>query len=183
MKITVFAGYYFPRVGGYITNVHELARRLVANGHKVTIITCNTENSLADYELRDGVGIIRLPAWDLVGRTFPLPKPSFALFRLWFRKPEVVFTQTRFFPTSLLGALYAWWWRGTKHIHVERGTCHSVVADKKLSLAVRAYDHTCGALVCRMAEKNVGVSQAACDFTAHLGGKNRRVIPNGVEIE
>lgn len=179
--VTIYSAFYTPVVGGYIKNVREIAKRLQSDGYSVTIVTCNPGGYPA-LEYDAGVKVVRLPAWNLLGASFPVPKPSFTLARVMAAKNDVVFTQTRFFPTSLLGALAAWNQR-QKHIHVERGTCHSVVDGKGLGVAVRAYDHLFGALVVRLAVKNVGVSQAACDFVGHLGGKNRQVIFNGIAVE
>lgn len=179
MNLTIFAAFYIPAVGGYCYNIHELAKRLVAEGHQVKVVTCNTEGCKG-HETMDGVEIVRLPCWQLIGRTFPVPKLSVALLEAWRGKPDVVITQTRFFATSLLGAFMAFLYPAPL-VHVERGTCHSVVSSRPLALAVRLYDHLFGALVVRNARVNVGVSQVAADFTGHLGGKNQRVIYNGIE--
>jgi len=180
MKVVFFCAYYYPHVGGYCSNIHELAKRLVEQGHKVKVVTCNTEH-MPEEEYMDGVYILRLPAWDLLNKTYPIPKPSWSLLRAWMSKPDVVITQTRFFSTSLLGAIYAWWYP-VPLIHVERGSVHSVVEEGLIGKMVRMYDHTLGRWVVRSAKVNVGVSEAASDFVMHLGGKNRRVIYNGVRM-
>lgn len=180
MRISIYCGYFLPHVGGYCTNIHELAKRLVESGNDVKIVTCNTEN-MPSEETMDGVYIVRLPAWDLFNKTFPVPKPCLSILKGWMSKPDVVITQTRLFPTSLLGAINAWLYP-VPLIHVERGSCHSVVSGKLFSSLVRVYDHTCGTIVVKYARKNIGVSEAACEFVKHLGGKNRQVIFNGVEI-
>ena len=181
MKIVVFAGFYLPYIGGYIKNIHELSRRLVKDGHEVYVITCDTENLKDDYI--DGVVIIRLPSWNLLNGTFPVPKLSKTLINCLFNKKAVggvVITQTRFFITSLLGLIYS-----KNHrlplIHVERGTCHSVVPNRLVSVLAQVYDHTIGSLIVRSAKVNIGVSQSACDFIKHLGGKNTQVVHNGIE--
>lgn len=180
MRINVFAAFYQPHVGGYCQNIHELAKRLVVEGHAVKVITCNTEEWPED-EYNDGIQILRLPCWQLLDKQYPVLKPSLALLRAWWGKPDLVMTQTRFFSTSLLGALFAWVYP-CPLIHVERGSVHSVVSGGITGKLVRAYDHTLGALVVRRAKVNIGVSQAACDFVGHLGGKRRKVIYNGVAL-
>lgn len=179
MKAIIFAAYYAPHVGGYCKNIHELSRRLVERGHEVIIVTCNTENAVR-FEKKDGVVIARLPAWDILNKSFPIPKPTRMLREIFNQKPDVVLTQTRFFTTSLVGAIFAI----THHIpliHVERGTVHTVTG-KLVSVLAQVYDHTLGTFVVKTAVKNVGVSQAACNFIEHIGGKNTEVIYNGIDV-
>lgn len=181
MKIAVYAGYYAPHCGGYCTNIHELAKRLVAHGHQVTVITCNTEYKSKVEETRDGVRILRLPAWDLLHKTYPVPKPSVDILRAWAVAPDVIVTQTRFFSTSLLGACFSIL-GGKPLIHVERGSVHTVLGNPALSFIARVYDHTLGTLVVKRAKRNIGISQAACNFIGHIGGKKAEVIFNGIEV-
>ncbi len=183
MRVLVCAGYYAPHIGGYEKNVHELVERLVDKGHNVTILTCNTE--LAEgWELNGNIFIQRLPSWNLLSRTFPFPKPSLDLFRLFShvgtKAYDVVVTQTRFFPTSFVGLLFAKRYH-IPLIHVERGTCHAVLSNKILGLVGQIYDHTMGSAIVKTAKVNVGVAQSACEFVKHLGGKRIRVIYNGID--
>jgi len=180
MKAVIFAGYYVPHTGGYIKNIHELATRLVVKGHEVTIITGNTESSKR-FEMLDGIHIIRVPVWKALNNEFPIPKPSRLLWYVLHSRHDVVLTQTRFFVTSLLGCIYARW-RNIPLIHVERGTVHTVTGSVIVRFLAQVYDHTLGTLVVKSAKVNVGVSQAACRFIEHIGGKNTRVIYNGISI-
>ncbi len=183
MKVICFASYYHPHVGGYCKNIHELSKRLVQKGYKVTVVTCDTE-SVRELEYMDGICIVRLPCWNLMGGNFPIPKLSkhfFGLFGRYSGKPaDVVVTQTRFFATSLLGLLFA-----KRHrlslIHVERGTVHSVLPSKVISWLARVYDHTFGSLIVKSARVNVGISESACEFIRHLGGKNVKLVYNGID--
>jgi glycosyltransferase involved in cell wall biosynthesis len=180
VRIAIFAAYYLPHIGGFEKNVHELSKRLVARGHKVTIIT-NTLKRNMKTEMMDGVRIIRLPSWLLFGGTYHAPKLSKkALRKLWGLKCDVVMTQTRIFAFSLLGTVMARL-RGLPHVHVERGTCHPVVTSKFIDLLSKANDHVLGSLIVKSARFNVGVSEAAREFVGHMGGKNAVVIHNGIE--
>jgi glycosyltransferase involved in cell wall biosynthesis len=182
MNILIFAGYYHPHIGGYIKNIHELAKRLVGEGYEIAVVTCNTE-SLEPSETIDGVLIQRLPSLKLLGGTFPVPKPSFHLLSFLFSKSDydVVVTQTRFFVTSLVGMLYAKIHK-LPLVHVERGTCHSVVSNRLVSLVARIYDHTMGTAIVKAAKLNVCVSESARTFVLHLGGKDTMVVYNGVDM-
>ncbi len=185
MHVLIFAAYYHPHIGGYEKNIHELAKRLVKNGYWVGIITCNTEDAEYLDEL-DGVDIKRLKCWHILNKTFPIPVLNLCNLRRIFNKEDsdvdIVVTQTRFFPTSLLGLIYSKI-KGIPLIHVERGTCHSVVSNKLVSAVARFCDHTVGSMIVRSAKVNVGVSEAACAFIKHLGGKVTMTIYNGIEAQ
>lgn len=186
MKILICAALFAPRIGGYEKNVSIIAKRLANNGHRVDIVTCNTNNA-PDYESRldDRFFIIRLPAWNLLNGAYPVPSISFKtlcmLKRILRYDYDAVLTQTRFFATSFLGYLIALI-KNVPLIAVEKGTCHSVVQNKIVGLINKLYDHTIGTLIVKSAKVNVGVSQAAADFVKHLGGKCR-VIYNGIDCD
>lgn len=185
MKILICAALFSPHIGGYEKNIEILAKRLIKKGHEIDILTCNTNNA-DDYEGGDNQHLItRLPCWNLLNGAYPVPSLSLKTLRMLKKvfdyKYDVVITQTRFFATSILGAMIA----DIQHIpliHVERGTCHSVVQNKVVGLVNKFYDHTIGTLIVKSAKVNVGVSQAAADFVKHLGGKCR-VIYNGIDCD
>ena len=184
-RILICAGYFYPHLGGMEKIVYELSRRLRVRGYEVYIVTCNTEG-VATTEKEDGIHIYRLPAWNALGGTYPIPKPSIAGFRIIWKilrmRVDLVNTQTRFFNTSLLGLIVAEMKR-IPLVHTEHGTTHSVTANRYVRTIAKTYDHVIGSLIVRRAKQNIGVSQAACDFVRHLGGKNPAMIPNGIDIE
>jgi len=183
MKILVFAAYYYPHVGGYEKNIHELNKRLRQRGHEIGIVTCNTDKAVPQEEL-DGIHIYRLPAWNIMGGTYPIPKPTPATFKvlrkLCKKQFDLVNTQTRFFFTSFIGLVFARFKR-VPLVHTERGTRHSITPNKLAEAIGKIYDHTIGSLIVKAAWKNIGVSQAACDFAKHLGAKDSIVIYNGID--
>jgi glycosyltransferase involved in cell wall biosynthesis len=182
-RILIFAAYFHPHIGGYEKIVYELSRRLVQSGYEIDILTCNTEKAPAFEEL-DGIRIYRLPCWNALNSLYPIPKPcptSFRILRRLLRKNyDVIHTQTRFFVTSFLGLIFAKLKR-TPLVHTEHGTRHSTVPNKVIDLISRAYDHSIGALLVKSARKNIGVSEAACEFLKHLGAANAQVIYNGID--
>ena len=182
LNIAIFAAFYQPHIGGFEKNAHELAKRLVLKGHNVSIVTCNTNNANA-YELIDKVFVVRLPCWNILNGAYPIPLPKLSKQlqgSSLLVNPDVVITQTRFFPISLLGMLFALVKRKPL-IHVERGSCHSVVQSGIVNLICRIYDHIIGSLIVKYAKVNVGISSSACDFINHLGAQ-ARLIYNGIEI-
>ena len=182
-RILIFAAYFYPHVGGYEKIVYELSRRLVQRGYEIDILTCNTERALS-YEELDGIHIYRLPSWNALNSLYPIPKPcptSFKILRGLLRKNyDVINTQTRFFITSFLGLIFAKLKR-TPLVHTEHGARHSIVPNKVIDLISRAYDHSIGALIVKSARRNIGVSEAACEFLKHLGAANAQVIYNGID--
>ena len=177
------AGYFYPHIGGYEKNVYELSRRLVQRGYEVDILTCNTEHS-STYEELEGIHIYRIPSWNALSSTYPVPKPSLTSFRILRRllrkNYDVINTQTRFFITSFLGLVFAKV-KKTPLVHTERGTRHSIVANKVIDLLSRAYDHSIGSLIVKSATRNIGVSEAACEFLKHLGATDTQLIYNGID--
>jgi glycosyltransferase involved in cell wall biosynthesis len=180
MRVLVLAGFFVPHVGGYIKNIHEVSKRLVLKGNQVTVITCNTE-SAKRFEILDRVKIIRLPVYSFTNESAPVPKFAAVLKLFKRRNYDIVITQTRFFPLSVIGALYARIY-GIPHIHVERGSCHSVSESKFQRMYIKMFDHTIGSFVVKSAKKNIGVSQKACEFVKHIGGKNVSCIHNGIDL-
>jgi len=178
MRLLIFAAYYLPHVGGYITDMHQFAKSMVQLGCKVDVLACNTEH-VATREDIDGVSIYRIPSWDLLDGQYPIPKPCLKLLMLMFSRYDVVSTQTRFFFSSFLGALYAFF-TSKPHIHTERGGAHSIVSSRIVNMLGKMYDHTFGSLVVKLAYVNIGISEASCQFIKHLGGKNPIRIPQGI---
>jgi len=183
LKILIFAGYFYPHIGGYEQAIYELSKRLAKNGYEIDIITCNTENGIA-YEKLDGFHIYRLPSWNILGATYPIPKPTLTTLKtLWYllkKKHAVISTQTRFMTTSFLGLVFAKI-KKIPLVHTEHGAKHSVVSNKMVDLISRTYDHTIGSLIVKSAWKNIGNSNATCVFLRHLGAKEAIVIHNGID--
>ena len=182
-RILIFAAYFHPHVGGYEKIVYELSRRLVQRDYEIDILTCNTERA-PFYEELDGIHIYRLPSWNALHSVYPIPKPcptSFRILRRLLRKNyDVINTQTRFFITSLLGLIFAKLKR-TPLMHTEYGARHSIVPNKVIDLISRAYDHSIGVLIVKSASRNIGVSEAACEFLRHLGATNIQLVHNGID--
>lgn len=63
LRILMVAARYYPLVGGTETHIYEVARRLAAGGHQVTILTTNPGHQLPAEEQVDGVTILRVKAF------------------------------------------------------------------------------------------------------------------------
>lgn len=185
-RVLIFAAFYYPHIGGYEKNIHELAKRLVKRGIEVDVITSCTNNEKAEIEI-DGVKVYRIPCWYLMGGTYPIPKPSLKILyifkKIFAKRYSVVNTQTRFFLFSLLGAIFAKI-RGIELIHTERGASHSILENSVSSFISRVFDHVFGSFIVKASNKLVAVSSATHQFLLHLGGKNKKIaiIPNGIDL-
>jgi len=184
-RVLVFAAYFYPHVGGHEKYAYELSIRLVRRGYKVDILTCNTEKA-PTYEELDGMEVYRIPSWDILGGNYPIPKPApttfKSLLKLLRRNHIVITTHTRFFLSSLLGLIFARI-KGVPLVHTEHGAAHSVLSNKVLDIISKSYDHTVGSLIIKLAWKNIGVSNAACNFLKHLGATKTSIIPDGVDTQ
>jgi glycosyltransferase involved in cell wall biosynthesis len=184
-RILIFAAYFHPHLGGYEKNIYALSERLAERGCEIDVVTCNTEGASVEEEV-NGIRVHRLPSWNILANTYPIPKPTATTFKILFelsrKRFDLINTQTRFFSTSLLGLIFARIKR-TPLVHTERGTRHSVLSNRLIELLSKVYDHTIGSLIVKSAKRNIGVSQAACDFLRHLGARNTIVIPNGIDTD
>jgi len=183
-RIVVFAAHFAPHVGGVEGYTQALWSRMVRRGWDVIVVTTNT-NGGPPSQTMDGLRVIRLPAWQLLERRVPIPKPSQALLGLarglLAAPPDVIVSNTQFFPTSALAALLARR-TGRPLLHIEHGSAPVALGRPIVDRLTGAYDRALGGWVLRSADRCVGVSQAVRDFlrtffrVAEVG-----VLPNGVE--
>jgi len=183
-RIVVFAAHFAPHVGGVERYTQALWSRMVRRGWDVIVVTTNT-NGGPPSQTMDGLRVIRLPAWQLLESRVPIPKPSQALLGLarglLAAPPDVIVSNTRFFPTSSLAALLARR-TGRPLLHIEHGSAPVALGRPIVDRLTGAYDRALGGWVLRSADRCVGVSQAVRDFlrtffrVADVG-----VLPNGVE--
>ncbi len=181
MRVAIFAAFYPPDVGGYANNVRALAQGLSNQGCAVAIVACGKVTA----KYNDGlVRVYKLPCFQLLSGRYPALKPSVAtmmtLKALRRLNMDVVNTQTRFYPITLLGMLFAKM-TGAKLVHTERGATHNLAFKGALGTLSRAYDHSVGALLIRAANEVIGVSDGACEFAQHLGARDPITVHNGLD--
>ncbi len=187
MRIVVFAAFYYPYRGGYVESVYEVSKGLVERGFGVTVFACDTHHA-AREEFHEGICIVRIPSWNSawLNNSFPLPKPWALippLFHLWREDIDAIITETRFFPTTFIGAVMGFV-RRIPVVHVEQGSCHPASHRGVIRIIGSIIDHTFGWFACRSASAVVGVSAAAAAFAKHLGAQDSRtsVIHNPIDV-
>ncbi len=186
MKILVLASFFYPHRGGLEDYIHILSKGLSKRGFEVDVITCNTENA-KEYEEIDGFHIYRIPCWNIVGKQYPLPKPTLKTYKLFKsllnKNYTYINTHTRFWVLCLIGLFIAKY-KKIKLVHVEHGSVHSIVRGRFVGICAKIYDHTFGALLVKNADILIGVSDGAIEFARHLGAKGGIYrIPKGLDLE
>lgn len=186
MRYCFFAAQYLPTTGGVERFTCNLARRMIAAGHSVCVVT-SALPGLPDYEVDEcGVEILRMPSLLLLGGRFPVIRPGRAFARqakrLWDHAFDFCLINTYFYPLSL----YAAWQTHRRHIPaitVNHGTAWLMTGAPPVALAGRLYEHLAARWVRHFCPRFYGVSQACCDWVRHFGIQAEGVLTNAVDPE
>ncbi len=184
-EICMFAANYLPNIGGIERYTLYVGRQLTAMGHHVTIVTNNCFG-LADKEEADGMMIYRLPCYNFLRGRYPCPQKNKTYRRLYREIEQLPFDfvviHARFYFHSLNAAKMAYR-RRIPCITIEHGTGHLSVNQPLLDKAGALFEHFLTAQLKRYCHHYYGVSQAACDWSAHFGIRSEGVLYNAVDIE
>ncbi|MGV8172447.1 MAG: glycosyltransferase family 4 protein [Candidatus Woesearchaeota archaeon] len=185
MNIAIFCAYFYPHEGGTEKYAKELFQDL--KDINITIITANTEH-VKSYEKKFGMDIYRFKCWHIMGKTYPIIKPSEykdieKIFEESSHTFDYIITQTRFFNTTILGCRIAKKY-GIPLIHIEHGTMHSPIKNPILNMFGKLYDHTIGKQIIRSADKTIGISKSSGVFIKHLYRKAEpKIVYNSIDIK
>jgi len=178
-----FCANYLPNLGGVERYTYNLAKKLVAAGNQVTVVTSNVF-ALEEQETVDGIEIIRLPCFKLLGGRFPVLKPNRDFRRLNAmlkkRKFDFAVIQTRFYVHSGYAALYCKR-MGIPGIVIEHGTNHFTVNNPVLDFVGSIYEHFITFVIRRCRSDFYGVSQACCDWLKHFKIQAKGRLYNAVD--
>ena len=181
----IISAQFYPHVGGVERYTLYLGRKLIAAGNKVTIVTSNTGN-LPSEELMEGMQILRLPCYDLLGGRYPVFKRN-SEFKKIDRKVKAesydfMIINTRFYLHSLYGARFAKK-RGIPSIVIEHGTSHLSVNNKVFDTIGGWYEHFLTSQLKKYCKDYYGVSEACCEWSGHFGIQSKGTLYNAVEME
>ena len=186
--ILFIVNFYPPHVGGLERYTEGLARALAkASNHEIHIITHRDRPHLPDLELTpEGIRVHRIDSLFCVADVLCIPHPI----QLWkvlrsFSTHSIsgISIHTRFFPISLLGALFGKW-KSAKVIFTEHGSDYVRFPSSKLiELFSKIYDLTLGRWTIALATIRSGSSQSAARFVEHLGGQHVRILENAVDLD
>ncbi|WP_292701832.1 glycosyltransferase family 4 protein [Microbacterium sp. 69-10] len=181
MRIAFIVNNYPPRVGGVELHVRNLARGLIAQGHRVLVVTLSDRPGRADD---DGIDVVRLREHFRIGDIlgFPSAGATRRVARLLKELDiDVVSIHTRFFPMSWVG-LRAARRASLPVIHTEHGSDHVVSPSPAIRIGSRAVDLTIGRFVLRQATEVIGVSENVIAFVRRLSGRtDARVFYNAID--
>jgi len=62
LRLLMVTARYFPYIGGTEVHTYEVARRMAAAGHDVTVLTTDVSRTLPPMEYSEGVRVLRVPA-------------------------------------------------------------------------------------------------------------------------
>jgi len=179
MNILVWTAHFLPHVGGVENFSARLWPLIAAKAHCVHLFTCNTER-VDPEEIYNGVHVHRLRCAPLLSGRFPIPLgPSYTsiLSDIDF---HVAVTNTRFFPTSLLGALEAKK-RRRPYLHIEYGSGSYVVPNPIVNTVVKLWDLSLGRYILRNAAAVAAVSTSAAEYCSRLGASGVHIVPNAID--
>ena len=142
-KICIFASHYLPYLGGIERYTYNLSKALLEKGDQVLVVTCNDIKG-KDYEIMDGIGVLRLPCYNFMGGRYPVTRLSKKFFRLYRRLCgchfDLVLINARFYPHTLLGAWFAKR-NKIKSLILDHGTSHMTVGKKIPDLLFAFVEH------------------------------------------
>lgn len=149
---------------------------------EVFLLCGKHDMSLPIQEKKENVHISRFSSVDFLKDRYGLPYKSFynTIAKI---KPDILFTHTRFFPSSFLAG---WSIRkkfpSCRWVHIEHGQNSLHVGNVFLEGVGHISDQIFGRWIFRHADQTIVVSPTAEKFARSLGAKNIRIIPSGVEI-
>lgn len=184
MTICYFSAQYLPTAGGVERYTWNLARRAVRAGHRAIVITSALPDLPAREVDADGIEILRLPVFPLMGGRFPVLRPGPLLSRLKreiFSQPiDLCVIQTRMYSESLWAAHAAARYH-RRALVIDHSTGYMPVGGGLLSAAGRQYEQ----FVCRSIAKTgvpfYGVSRDSCIWLNTFGVTAAGELPNAVD--
>lgn len=182
MKIIDFVPYYPPHIGGLENYAEELHQNLSAKGNQITVFTSYLPATGKKIEKKQGVTIIRYPAFEIISG-YPLPSIwKFEFWRQWKKIKssnfDIVVSMVRFFIQPLMALFYA----KTKKIpliHIEH--CSNYVKNRLIiSIIAKFFDKTLGRFILVRANKIIAVSKPVALFIKVLANKSSSIIYRGM---
>ncbi|WP_456321333.1 glycosyltransferase family 4 protein [Palaeococcus sp. (in: euryarchaeotes)] len=179
MRIALVSDWYYPKVGGVASHMHNLALKLRESGNEVAIVT-NYWTTGKEQELEEkGIELIKIP-----GMISPLLEINLSfginsseeLFE-YLKDFDVIHSHHAFTPLSLKAAK-----AGRKMKKATLLTTHSISFAhesklwKALGLSFPIFSH-----YLKFPHRIIAVSNASKSFIEHFTDTPIRVIPNGVD--
>lgn len=184
-KYCIFSAQYVPNIGGVERYTYYVAKKMVDNGDKVTVVTSYMKDQPI-REIKEGIEIFRVPSFLPMNGRFPIIKLNSKMKKirnsLNLKEFDLVIVNTRFYFLSLYGMRFA---KKNKIpcITIEHGTSHLTFHNKYLDMMERIFEHTITFLDKLYCKNYYGVSQACCDWSKHFGIQSKGILYNAVDID
>lgn len=177
LRILMVSARYFPFMGGTETHTYEVARRMAAAGHSVTVLTTDPKGTLPRHEVHEGVEIRRVKAYPNDRDYYFAPGIFWTIARgRW----DVVHLQGYHTLVAPLTMLASWLSRTPFVV-----TFHSGGHSSDLRNSMRGFQRKLLRPLLARAAQLIGVSQFEADFFSNSMGFDRQrfvVVYNGSNL-
>lgn len=184
-RICIFASHYFPYLGGIERYTYNLSKALMELGDEVLIVTSNDVKE-KEFEIMDGIGVLRLPCFNVMGGRYPVTKWNNDFRKLYKKLQDkefdLVLINARFYPHTLLGA----WFAKKKQIRsiiLDHGTSHMTIGKRFPDIVFAAVEHGITCIDKFLCKEYFGVSKACCKWLEHFHIKAEGVLYNAVDVK
>jgi glycosyltransferase involved in cell wall biosynthesis len=178
LKILLVSHKFPPFMGGIETHTYEVGRRMAANGHSVTVLTCDPSGALAREEMVAGTRVLRVAAYPKSSDVFFGPGVYREIVRGTWDIVHIQGFHTFVPPLAMLAALR----RSACFVMTFHSGGHSSPARN----IIRGVQRKILSPLMLRADMLIAVSEFEADhFARDLGIPRSRIIvvPNGAEIE
>lgn len=180
----IFSAQYPPHLGGIELFTQNLAVALAERGHRVVVVTNDTEGLGAGFSCEKGFEVLRLPCVPLVSGRLPIPVTNGQLKSLMqelgARHFDGVLINARFYPHSLLGMKFAKS-QGLVPVVLDHGSAYLSFSNAVLDPIVRLYEDGITAWGRRFGAAYYGISAKSAEWLSYFGIKAQGVIPNAID--
>ena len=177
MNILMVCARFLPFTGGTEQHVHEVGRRMVERGHRVTVLTTDREGSLPVTEVSEGMRVVRCPASPTGSDLYWSPRIWHEIVKSYCDLVHVQGWHSFVAPTAMAAAI--------RHKRPFVLTFHSGGHSSASRNAVRGLQTRLLRPLARRAKHLIGVSRFEADyFSEQLGIARDRfeVIGNGAQM-
>ena len=181
----IFSALYLPNLGGVERFTYNLAKKLLAQGDQVTVVTSNVQG-IQEYENTEGIEVFRMPCFSLLGGRFPVIKKNGAYRKLEKQLKTIpcdfVIVNTRYYLHSLFGVKFAKK-RGVPCITIEHGTSHLSIESPLFDRLGQWFEHFLTSRIQKHCHHFYGVSQNCCRWLTHFGIDPEGTVYNAIDLD
>lgn len=182
----IFSALYLPHLGGIENFTQGLAQALITRGHKVIVVTSQLRDQEAGWSIEEGIEVLRLPSFDVLGGRLPLPrftKQRRALLAdLDQRSLDGVLVNARFYPHSITGCACARR-HGLRPVVLDHGSYWLSFGNSLLDVAAHAHERLMTAWGRRYNPAYYGISEKSAAWLQTFGIDAQGAIHNALDAQ